>query len=91
MSGNCPPAVTISTRTGGAHDVRFHRTGLKKLHHPTVGQLDLTYERMDVAADPGIMLYVMTAELNSTTAEPLKLLGSWAATQREQAAETTAE
>ncbi|OHU22737.1 transcriptional regulator [Mycobacteroides franklinii] len=75
----------------GAHDVRFHRTGLKKLHHPAVGQLDLTYERMDLAADPGIMLYVMTAEPNSTTAERLKLLGSWAATQREQAAETTAE
>lgn len=75
----------------GAHNVRLHRTGLKTLHHSAVGQLDLTFDGLELAADPGLTLYVMTADPNSTTAERLKLLGSWAATQREQAAETTAE
>jgi hypothetical protein len=32
--------------------VRFHRTGLEKMHQPTVGQLDLTYEGMELPADP---------------------------------------
>ncbi len=75
----------------GAHNVRFHRTGLKTLHHSAVGQLDLTFDGLDLTADPGLTLYVMTAEPNSTTAERLKLLGSWAATQQNRPADTTAE
>jgi hypothetical protein len=35
-----------------AHDVRFHRTGSKQLHHPVVADLDLTYEAMELPADP---------------------------------------
>ena len=27
-----------------AHNVRFHRTGTKRLHHPVVGELELSYE-----------------------------------------------
>jgi transcriptional regulator with XRE-family HTH domain len=27
-----------------SHDVREHRTGIKRIHHPVVGDLDLTYE-----------------------------------------------
>ena len=30
-----------------AHDVRLHRTGLKHIHHPVVGDLHLSYEVMD--------------------------------------------
>jgi hypothetical protein len=34
-----------------AHDVRFHRTGSKQLHHPVVvGELNLTYEALELAA-----------------------------------------
>lgn len=29
-----------------------HRTGAKQLHHPAVGDLDLTYEATEPAADP---------------------------------------
>lgn len=68
----------------GAHNVRFHRTGLKTLHHFAVGQLDLTFEGLELAADPGLTLYVMTAEPNSPTAERLALLASWAATERHE-------
>ncbi len=34
-----------------AHNVRFHRTGVKRLHHPVVGDLSLTFEALDLAAD----------------------------------------
>ena len=35
------------------HNVRFHRTGVKHLHHPVVGDLELAYEAMELPADPG--------------------------------------
>ena len=63
------------------HDVRQHITGLKHFHHPVVGDLDLTYDRMDLAADPGLTLFTYTAEPGSRDDETLKLLGSWATTQ----------
>ena len=41
-------------RTGwAAHNVRLHRTGVKRLQHPVVGVLDLIYEAMELPADPG--------------------------------------
>jgi hypothetical protein len=63
-----------------AHDVHTHRTGAKKLHHPAVGDLALTYEAMELAADPGLTLLVYTAEPDSRSADALMLLASWAAT-----------
>jgi hypothetical protein len=33
--------------------VRFHQAGAKRLHHPIVGELDLTFEAMDLTADAG--------------------------------------
>jgi transcriptional regulator with XRE-family HTH domain len=63
-----------------AHNVRFHETGTKDLHHPVVGDLTLTYNRVDLAADPGQMLMFWTAEPGSKSAQALSLLGSWAAT-----------
>jgi transcriptional regulator with XRE-family HTH domain len=64
----------------GAHNVRFHDTGTKDYHHPIVGDLTLTYNRMELAADPGLAITIYTAEPNSKSAEALGLLGSWAAT-----------
>jgi transcriptional regulator with XRE-family HTH domain len=64
-----------------AHNVQFHRTGRKTLHHPVVGDLDLTYEAFELPSDPGLTLLVYTAEPNSPTAEALSFLASWAATQ----------
>jgi transcriptional regulator with XRE-family HTH domain len=63
------------------HNVRFHRTGFKKLHHPVVGNLDLNFEAMEFPSDPGLTLLVYTAPVGSPTADALKLLASWAATQ----------
>jgi transcription regulator MmyB-like protein len=58
-----------------AHNVRFHNTGDKHFNHPTVGDLHLTYTRLDLAADPGLTLFTYTAEPGSRSEEALKLLG----------------
>jgi transcriptional regulator with XRE-family HTH domain len=70
---------TFRTRWA-AHNVRFHDTGSKRFHHPTVGNLELTYETMTLAADPSLMIFVYTAEPGSRSAEAIDLLATWAAT-----------
>lgn len=62
-----------------AHDVRYHRTGVKRLHHPIVGDLDLVYEALDLTADPGLSLSTYTAEPGTASADGLRMLASWAA------------
>jgi hypothetical protein len=72
-----------------AHNVLFHRTGFKQLHHPVVGDLDLTYEALELPSDPGLTLLVYTAEPGTPTQDALNLLASWAATlEQEQRAES---
>jgi len=63
-----------------AHNVRFHRTGHKKLHHPVVGDLDLSFEAMELPSRPGLTMLVYTAPKDSPTADSLTLLAGWAAT-----------
>jgi transcriptional regulator with XRE-family HTH domain len=62
------------------HNVRYHRTGSKRLRHPVVGELELEYEVMDVSADDGLTIAVYSAEPSSRSAEALDLLASWTAT-----------
>ena len=70
-----------------AHNVRIHRTGSKRVRHPVVGDLELTYEMMDIAADADLSIVTYTAEPDTASAEALALLGSWAATlEREEQA-----
>jgi hypothetical protein len=72
-----------------AHDVRHHHTGRKRLHHPVIGDLDLTYEVLALPADPGLSLVVYGAEPGSASQDGLELLASWAATlDRLEQAET---
>lgn len=63
------------------HNVRFHRTGFKKVRHPVVGDLELNFEAMELPSNPGLTLLVYTAAPGTPTADALKLLASWAATQ----------
>ena len=63
-----------------AHNVRFHRTGTKRLHHPVVGDLELSYESLELSADSGLALHVYTAETGSASQQALDLLASWTAT-----------
>lgn len=60
-----------------AHDVKFHRTGDKRVHHPIVGDLTLAYEALELPADTGQRLLVYTPEPGSPSQEALNLLASW--------------
>ena len=63
-----------------AHNVRFHRTGSKRLQHPIVGALELSYETLTLDADDGLRLALYTAEAGSASQQALDLLASWTAT-----------
>ena len=69
-----------------AHNVRYHQTGTKRLRHPVVGELDLTYEVMELAADGGLRLAIFSAEPGSRSEDALNLLASWTATPEPQPA-----
>ena len=63
-----------------SHDVREHRTGLKLLHHPVVGDLDLDYQGLDLTSERGLLLIAYTAQPGSASHDGLRLLATWAAT-----------
>lgn len=65
-----------------SQDVRFHRSGRKRLRHPIVGQLDLDFEAMELPSEPGLQLNIYTAAAGTPTADAIKMLASWAASQQ---------
>jgi len=67
-----------------SHDVREHRTGIKIIHHPVVGDLDLSYEAMDLTSDRGLLLLAYTAAPGSPSDDALRVLMSWAATHEQE-------
>ena len=69
------------------HNVRLHRTGTKRFHHPVVGVLEVGYETLPLPADPGLALTVYSAEPATPSADALSLLASWTATRRTIASE----
>jgi len=68
-----------------AHNVRYHQTGTKRLHHPIVGDLELSYEVMELAARRGTT--AGDSEPGSRSEAALNLLASWAATPDQLAGE----
>jgi hypothetical protein len=66
-----------------SQDVRFHRSGRKRLRHPVVGPLDLDFESMALPSEPELQLNIYTAAVGTPTADALKLLASWAASQED--------
>ena len=73
------------------HNVKFHRSGVKRLHHPVVGDLTLDYEALELGADPGQRINVYTAEPGSASAAALDLLASWSATSAPRASDVTVD
>jgi transcriptional regulator with XRE-family HTH domain len=63
------------------HDVYRHRAGSKRFHHPIVGDLELSFEAMELTMDPGLTLLAYSAEPGSASAQALQLLASWAETE----------
>ncbi len=76
----------LSTRSAefrvrwAAHYVRFHQAGSKRLLHPVVGELKLSYEAMTLDADDGLRMTLYVAEPGSASQQALDLLASWTAT-----------
>ena len=68
-------------RRWASHDVRYHRSGRKRLRHPAVGQLDLDFEALELPSEPGLQLNIYTAAEGTPTCDALKLLASWVASQ----------
>ena len=66
-------------RRWAAHNVRIHTTGVKLLHHPVVGDLDLPVRDLPTGRGPSQALLTYTAEPASPSQDALNLLASWAA------------
>ena len=58
---------------------------------PPRRRLELSFNRIDVAADPGLMIVTYTAEPGSRSEEALRLLASWTATAADEAASAARE
>jgi len=75
----CTRSDAFRTRWA-SHNVRLHRTGLKHYQHPVVGALHLNFESMELAADAGVTVTMLSAQAGSPADDNLRLLSSWAAT-----------
>lgn len=60
-----------------AHNVRFHRSGVKRFHHPIVGELELSFQAMELPGDDRLTLIAYSAQPNSPSQQALSLLASW--------------
>ncbi|MFF5144714.1 helix-turn-helix domain-containing protein [Streptomyces sp. NPDC013157] len=64
-------------RLWATHDVKEKSYGVKRIHHPLVGELSLNYESFRMAGDQDQALVTYHAEPGSASAEALRLLASW--------------
>ncbi|HQY34866.1 helix-turn-helix transcriptional regulator [Actinotalea sp.] len=65
-----------------ARDVRQHRAGVKRIHHPEVGVLTLDYDVMDLVQETGLRLVAYSAAPGTPAADGLALLARLAADQQ---------
>src|SRR5215213_4497851 len=76
-----PPRRRTSRSRGRRTPTAGHTKGVKQFNHPIVGELELSFNRLEVSADRGVMIVAYTAEPGSRSADALGLLPSWAATE----------
>lgn len=62
-------------------DVHEHRTGTKAYHHPEVGDLELTYDVLELPGHRGLSITTFSAQDGTPSADKLSLLASWAASR----------
>lgn len=63
----------------GGHTVRTHVTGTKRINHPVVGEMILSYETLALPSNSGVVIATYLAEPGTRSADALDLLRSWAA------------
>jgi transcriptional regulator with XRE-family HTH domain len=61
------------------HDVILHQHGSKHFNHPVVGRIDVTFDSMELPADPGLTLTAYSTEPGTFSHDALSLLASWSA------------
>ncbi|MFJ4976090.1 helix-turn-helix domain-containing protein [Streptomyces coeruleorubidus] len=66
-------------RLWAAHDVKEKSYGVKRMRHPLVGDLTLSFETFRLVDEPEQSLITYHAEPDSASAEALRLLASWGA------------
>ncbi|MFI5975106.1 helix-turn-helix domain-containing protein [Streptomyces sp. NPDC051452] len=66
-------------RLWATHDVKEKSHGLKRLHHPLVGELSLNFESFRLTGDADQSLVTYHADPASPSEESLRLLASWGA------------
>ncbi|MEU6605267.1 helix-turn-helix transcriptional regulator [Streptomyces shenzhenensis] len=64
-------------RLWATHDVKEKTHGIKRLHHPLVGELSLSFETFKVPGDGDQSMVAYHAEPDSASADGLRLLASW--------------
>jgi len=70
------------------HDVLLHHDGIKRLQHPGVGHLELTFQSLDLPL-PGRAVHdliIYTAEPGTASEDGLRLLAGWSAAPARAAA-----
>jgi transcriptional regulator with XRE-family HTH domain len=71
------------------HPVRTCTSGIKKLHHPVVGAMELSFENLCIPGTSGQHLIAYTAEPGSPSDMALRLLGSATAEAAQEAGRAT--
>ncbi|MGW4567162.1 helix-turn-helix domain-containing protein [Streptomyces sp. NPDC004561] len=70
------------------HHVAHRAFGTKTMRHPVAGELTLDWESLGSAADSDQQLTVWSAEPGTPSAEGLRFLASWAATEQPASRQT---
>ena len=60
-----------------SHNVRLHRASTKQMHHPVVGEIELTGEALALPGDTGLTIITYTVEPQSASEQALNFLASW--------------
>ncbi|GAA3442766.1 DNA-binding protein [Planomonospora venezuelensis] len=68
-------------RLWAEHPVQDKTSGIKRFHHPLVGDLELTYETLRAADDPDQALITYAAQPGTSSHDSLRMLLAWTASQ----------
>ncbi|WP_420879945.1 helix-turn-helix transcriptional regulator [Rhodococcus sp. (in: high G+C Gram-positive bacteria)] len=84
LVGELSTASAAFSAYWASHDIRIRHEGTKRLQHPEAGEIELTYQSLDLPTGKRAWhdLSIYTAEPGSVDEERLKLLSSWAAPVR---------
>ena len=63
LAGELSTQSDLFRQHRASHNVKFHRSGRKRLRHRAVGELDLNFEAMELPSEPDLRLNLYTATL----------------------------